>query len=215
MAPPAAKSPYQLLVEGPDDFNSVIHLLARHGFDWDDDSRVRPHVSHRGGIDGLLKDIPVFLKSAAYQRVGIVCDANSDLARRWHQIKSRAGREGIDLPDLPDRAGTIVKGSRARIGVWVMPDNTLPGALEDFLCRLIPDDDPTWTFADETVVMARHLEAPCKEKDHVKSRLHTWLAWREEPGTPFGIAMKSGYFGKGSDEALRFVAWFHRLFVEP
>lgn len=215
MARPPENSPYQLLVEGPDDLNSVIHLMARHSFDWDDDALIRPYVSARGGIEGLLRDVPVVLRSAAYQRIGIVCDANSNLENRWLQIKARAEREGVSLPNLPENEGVIVAGPRARIGVWVMPDNVSSGALEDFLCSLVPAEDPTWTFAGEAVVEARRREAPCKEKDHAKSVLHTWLAWREEPGTPFGIAMKSGYFGKDSDEASRFVTWFNRLFVEP
>ena len=199
---------------GPDDLNSVIHLMARHSFDWDDDRSVRPYVSARGGIDRLLQDAPVFLRSAAYQRIGIVCDANSDLENRWLQIKTRAEREGVNLPDLPQSEGTIVEGPRGRVGVWVMPDNVASGALEEFLYSLVPEEDPTWIFADEAVIEARRLEAPCKEKDHAKSVLHTWLAWREEPGKPLGIAIRSEYFGKDSDEALRFVAWFHRLFTE-
>lgn len=215
MARPLEKSSYQLLVEGPDDQHSVIHLMKRHGFNWDDEGLVRPYVSDRGGINGLLKVLPTFLRSAEYQRIGIVCDANSDLNHRWSQIRTRAEKEGVNLPDLPESGGTIVTGPRARIGVWVMPDNSLPGSLEDFLYRLVPEEDPTWTFADEAVVEARRRKAPCKEKDHAKSVLHTWLAWREEPGTPFGTAVKSGYFNKDSNDARGFVAWFFRLFVEP
>lgn len=215
MAPPLEESPYQLLVEGTDDFHSVIHLMKRHGFNWDDEDLVRPYVSERGGIDGLLKVLPTFLRSAEYQRIGIVCDANSDLNNRWNQIRTRAEKEGVNLPELPESGGTIVAGPRAKIGVWVMPDNSLPGTLEDFLYRLVPAEDPTWIFADEAVVEARRRKAPCKEKDHAKSVLHTWLAWREEPGKPLGIAMRSEYFRKDSDDAHRFVAWFRRLFTGP
>ncbi len=28
-----------------------------------------------------------------------------------------------------------------RVGVWIMPDNTIPGILEDFVQHLISDDD--------------------------------------------------------------------------
>ena len=186
--------------------------MARHSFPWDDEASVRPYVSARGGISGLLRDLPVFLKSAAYQRIGIVCDANSDLEHRWTQIRTRAAREGVDLPDLPRAEGTIVSGPRSIVGVWVMPDNTLSGTLEDFLSGLVPADDPVWDFAGEAVIEARRREAPCKEKDHAKSVLHTWLAWREEPGKPLGVAMKSEYLSKDSDDARRFRTWFLRLF---
>jgi len=32
--PPMQSSPYALLVEGPSDMHAIIHLLARHGYDW-------------------------------------------------------------------------------------------------------------------------------------------------------------------------------------
>lgn len=212
---PLPESPYRLLVEGPDDLHSVIHLMARHGFDWDDESATRPFVSEEGGVDGLLRAVPIALKGS-YERLGVVLDANSDLAGRWIQIRDRARRVGLDFPDSPHSDGTIVSGRLpdSRFGVWLMPDNTAPGALEDFLSKLVPVSDPIWTYADEIVFTARQRGARCQEKDHAKSVLHTWLAWQEEPGLPFGTALKSEYFGKDSDEAQRFVAWFLRLFGE-
>ena len=217
MARPPEDSPYQLLVEGPDDLNSVIHLMARHDFDWDDEQSARPFVSARGGVDPLLRDGAEFFKSAAYQRIGIVLDANADLAARWVQIRDRARKAEIDLPELPKPEGTIVSGrtSDSRIGVWLMPDNSSSGTLEHFLNKLISAGDPIRAYADEVVVEARQRGARCQEKDHVKSALHTWLAWQEVPALPFGTAMKAEYFDKDSEDARRFVAWFNRLFVEP
>lgn len=217
MAKPPEDSPYQLLVEGPDDLNSVIHLMVRHGFEWDDEQSTRPFVSARGGIDPLLRDIAEFLKSAAYQRIGMVLDANADLVARWVQIRDRARKAEIDLPELPEPEGTIVSGrtSESRIGVWLMPDNSSPGALEHFLNKLISAGDPLRSYADEVVVEARQRGARCQERDHVKSALHTWLAWQEVPALPFGTAIKAEYFDKDSEDAHRFVAWFRRLFVEP
>jgi hypothetical protein len=69
MAPPPKASPYQLMVEGPDDQYSVIHLMARHGFDWDDESRARPRVSPSGGVEQLLRAVPVAFKGT-YERIG-------------------------------------------------------------------------------------------------------------------------------------------------
>jgi hypothetical protein len=99
-----------------------------------------------------------------------------------------------------------------QIGIWLMPDNQRPGALEDFLGKLVPTEDATWSYADEAVQKARGLGAPCLAKDHGKSLLHTWLAWQEEPGLPFGAAMKAEVLRKDAGEALRFVGWFRRLF---
>lgn len=96
-----------------------------------------------------------------------------------------------------------------------MPDNSAPGTLEDFLDKLVPAGDPIRTYADEAVTEARQRGARCQERNHIKSALHTWLAWQEEPGLPFGTAMRAEYFEKDSEAAHRFVTWFRRLFTKP
>ncbi len=96
----------------------------------------------------------------------------------------------------------------------MMPDNAAPGTLEVFLGKLVPANDPTWSWADEVAREARNRGARCKEIDHPKSRLHTWLAWQERPGIPFGIALQAQVFRHDTEDALRFVAWFKRLFID-
>ena len=188
--------------------------MARHSFDWKDETKIRPFVRDAGGVDELLREIPVTL-NGAYERVGIVLDANSDLAARWEQVRDRALRAGVELPASPDPKGTIGSGRQpgSRVGVWLMPDNVSTGALEHFLGKLVLPGQ-IWSYAAEVTEEARRRGAPCLEKDHAKSSLYTWLAWQENPGLPFGIALKGGLFEADSEEALRFVSWFRRLFVE-
>ncbi|MEO6192654.1 MAG: DUF3226 domain-containing protein [Thermoanaerobaculia bacterium] len=213
--PPLPESPYLLLVEGPDDKHSVIHLMARHEFDWDDESTPRPFVSPQGGIEKLLGSVSVALKGT-YERLGIILDANSSLVDRWAQIRDRASRIGLALPESPAPEGTVVKGRQpgSRVGVWLMPDNSSPGTLESFLSALAPAEHPLWIYAGQATREARQHGAQSLEKDHLKSVLHTWLAWQEEPGLPFGTALKAGIFETDREGALRFVAWFRNLFVE-
>lgn len=215
MATPPSESPYRLLVEGSDDLHSVIHLMARHGFDWYDESKVRPFVFPSEGIEKLLRAVPVALKGP-YARVGIVLDANSRLADRWAQIRNRANQAAVALPEIPEPEGTIVQGRLpgSRVGIWLMPDNSSPGTLENFLGELVPVEHPVWAYAGEATVAARQRGAGCLEKDHLKSTLHTWLAWQKEPGLPFGTALRTGVFETESETARRFVAWFNRLFVD-
>lgn len=216
MPQPLAESPYRLLVEGIDDKHSVIHLLRRHSFDWDDAGRVRPYISVEGNVEKLLRAIPVAVKGT-YERIGVVVDANSDPDARWIQVRDRLQTAGLTLSVGPQPGGVIVPGLSAmsQLGIWLMPDNSSPGALEDFLDKLVAADDPIRAYADEVVIEARQRGARCQEKDHVKSALHTWLAWQERPGMPFGTALEAEVFGKDSADALRFLEWFNRLFIEP
>lgn len=212
---PTKKSPYRLLVEGVDDQSSIVHLLKRHGYDWDNDSGPRPFIQQAGGVEQLLDDLSVILKGP-FDRLGILVDADVSLPNRWAQLRDRAARAGLQLPEAPLVEGTILSGLRpdSHVGFWLMPDNSSPGKLEDFLHKLVPDDDPTWAWADEAVQEARRKGARCKEIDHPKSWLHTWLAWQERPGIPFGIALQAQVFRHDTEDALRFVAWFKRLFVD-
>lgn len=213
--PPSESSPYQLIVEGRDDLHSVVHLLRRHGFDWEDPRTERPYIASRDGIEEVLRIIPVAAKGS-YERLGVVLDADSAVADRWHQIRERLRQAGLDAPTVPDPAGTVVGGLRpgSRVGIWLMPDNTSPGRLEDFLARLVPPDDRCWDYADEVTSEARRRGASCKQGDHVKSVIHTWLAWQETPGLPFGVALRAQVFRHDGEDAIKFVRWFRRLFVE-
>lgn len=205
-------SPYRFLVEGPDDKHCVIHLMRRHGINWDDPRALLPHMHSCEGFDSLVASLSVSAKS--YERLGIMVDANSDVHHRWLQVKDGLGRAGVTLPDNPQLSGVVVPGMYAdwRVGVWLMPDNQSHGQLEDFLCKLVPSDDRCWSHAGEAARRARELGARFPDKSFSKASIHTWLAWQETPGLPFGTAITAMYFGVDSPEALRFVQWFSQLF---
>jgi hypothetical protein len=207
-------SPYRLLVEGTDDKHSVIHLMKRHGINWDNSSDVIPHVHDCGGFDPLVKSIQVNVKS--YKRLGIVVDANMDIEKRWQQVTNELSKTNITLPKSSNQNGTIITGMYTdwKVGVWLMPDNQNKGELEDFLSKLVPLDDKRWLYADEVTKHAKKIGAKFPEKLFIKARIHTWLAWQESPGLPFGTAVTAKYFGADSQEALKFVKWFNLLFSD-
>ena len=120
----------------------------------------------------------------------------------------------IKLPDSPDTKGTIVTGmfNDWKVGIWLMPDNQNKGELEDFLCKLVPKSDKCWPYSDEATKQAKKIGAKFTDKEFFKAKIHTWLAWQENPGLPFGTAITAKYFGVDSPEALMFVQWFKQLF---
>jgi len=206
------ESPYRLLVEGPDDKHSVIHLMKRHGVDWDDATVLLPCVHDCGGFSPLTSSLGVSSKS--YRRLGIMVDANADMAHRWVQVRESLRRAGVSVPESPEACGTVFPGIYPdwKIGVWIMPDNQNAGELEDFLSKLIPADDTCWDYACEATLRAREIGAKFSQGDSCKASIHTWLAWQEEPGLPFGTAITAKYFGIDSPEALGFVQWLRELF---
>lgn len=165
-----------------------------------------------GGFDPLRASLTVSAKS--YERLGIMVDANADIYRRWNQVKSELDKVDVALSDSPASGGVIIPGMQSdwRVGVWLMPDNQNRGQLEDFLCRLVPANDRCWAHACEATRRAKDLGAAFPEKVLCKANIHTWLAWQDTPGLPFGMAVTARYFCVDSVEALAFSDWFKRLF---
>ncbi|HEX7499224.1 MAG TPA: DUF3226 domain-containing protein [Polyangia bacterium] len=203
----------RLFVEGKDDLHSIINLLQRHGYDWNN-SALAPFVHDSGGIEPLFEVLPSALKT--YFRVGVVIDADLSPTNRWVRLEAILKASGIALPSSPSRQGLVIpvigQARLERFGIWIMPNNEVAGALEDFLKGLVPEADTCWQHADTSTKQARVIGAPLKENDHAKGAIHTWLAWQDPPGQPFGTALNARILNHDSPEALGFVAWFKRLF---
>ena len=97
-----------------------------------------------------------------------------------------------------------------------MPDNQKDGKIEDFLRLLIEDSDPLIGHAEVSTDGARVLGAKFKDADRIKAVIHTWLAWQESPGEPFGRSIAKHFFRHDRrDRAQTFVAWFRQLYNIP
>ncbi|MBN2375365.1 MAG: hypothetical protein JXD22_03120 [Sedimentisphaerales bacterium] len=178
MQPPDS-APHRLLVEGKDDLHTIIHLMLRHGVNWEswsDDNKAIPYVHDCKSYSKLSDVVAVSAKS--HRRLGVIFDANSNPPSRWNQIRDRLSRENISIPDSPDPNGIIIDGSLpgSKIGIWMMPNNNLQGAIEDMLITLIPGNDCCWAYAEEATNEAKSKGARFRENDFIKARLHTWLA---------------------------------------
>jgi hypothetical protein len=99
------------------------------------------------------------------------------------------------------------------VGVWIMPDNKGTGYLEHFLAGLVPPDNALWAHAQSVLDYLKKQNfneiTPAKAG---KARLHTWLAWKKEPGKPFGQALQAGYLDINSTSVDVFLDWFGRTF---
>ena len=90
-----------------------------------------------------------------------------------------------------------------------MPNNQHCGKLEDFLISLVPNQDTLLTHATEVV---EHLpDKRFSDKDQVKAIMHTWLAWQQSPGRPYGIAIRASFLDAEAPAADALVAWLGRL----
>jgi Protein of unknown function (DUF3226) len=120
-----------------------------------------------------------------------------------------------NVPNYPERSGTIVgeeQSEKPTIGLWLMPDNQVPGKLENFIRFLLPEGDTLWDRAFDAVSNLPEEERKFKKKDEIKAQVHTWLAWQEEPGKPIGLAISMKFLKANAPQAADILSWLHRLF---
>ena len=202
----------RLHVEGKDDSHALLHMLATRGLP--PDGPWFPRITETGGVEGLLAGVEIAVRFGTGHAVGFVLDANASPNDRWRAIASRLVSVGLTPPaDLPT-AGYIdfCDSFQTRTGVWLMPNNRREGALEDFLIDLIHPTDPLLSHAQNATNQARELGAAFPDNATQKAELRAWLAWCEEPGLPYGTAIKAGYFSRKSPDSQAFMAWFRELF---
>ncbi len=197
-----------LLVEGPDDAQVFFHLLRYFNL------VNYITIQQKGGIDELIASLRVELRRRAETRIGIVVDADTDFAARWQAMRHKLiEAEYTSVPLQPDPTGTILRQEgRPVVGIWLMPNNILPGMLEDFMHLLIPASDVLWPMAEDIVqqVMAKERRFPLTQE--MKARIHTWLSWQEEPGKPMGQAITKRYLNPASPDAQHLIVWIRDLF---
>lgn len=207
-----------LLVEGPNDRHVLWALLEHH--------KVPEsfHIEPLNGIDRRIENARVRLKAfrtaADLERLGIILDADADLELRWGQLQDALrAAAGITLPASPDPGGTLVPVDGGRMfGVWVMPDNQIPGMLEDFLAFLVPPHDALLPHVDGFLgglPSAGQCAARFPDKNRIKARIHAWLSVQLEPGKPLGQAITARYLDADAPKASALIGWLRRLFVDP
>ena len=206
-----------LHVEGMDDFYTIANLVKLNGFDHNSDTAV-PDIECAKNIDKLLRKIRTAIRLGEGRTLGFVLDADDSLTDRWASVRQRLGSVGVaDVPPEPPEKGFIGESTsfQSRVGVWLMPDNRRPGALELFLQELVPADDPIFSHARSATEQAGTLGASFREVDTLKATIHAWLAWQEVPGLPYGIAIQAQYLNHEHPSVRRFIDWYSSLYQLP
>ncbi len=215
-----AEAKNYLYVEGDDDKQVFLHLLNYYNITHSEKRGIfisnneKFEIKNNEGIDALLENLNVALKgNLASNRYGVVVDADGSLEDIWLPLKELLQRRGYDVPRSPHPSGTVLKQEgHPIVGIWIMPDNTSSGMIEDFICFLGPQKDKLWPIAEE--VLQKVMDTQCNfiKPYRSKARLHTWLAWQEEPGRPMGLAITKRYVDAKANHAVELIGWFRRVF---
>ncbi len=192
-----------LVVEGRDDLH-VIKYLSRQRV-----PAVEFDIVEKGGVNALVESIDVEIAEAGRQAVGFVLDTDDHPAGRWNAVTSKLRIRNLELPDSPDPVGTLMEGADGypRIGIWLMPDNRVSGALEDFVATMVPDGDPVWPLAADYI---RKVPHDALFTSRSKAEIRAWLATRKRP--LMGAAISEGSLNTNGPLCRSFAVWPERLF---
>ena len=160
---------FVMLVEGPDDYHVLQHLLTTHGVNKQipyrlEGYRAAPKLFAGNeivfrvleGVENVRKEVVDYLSqqlkiSGNLKCLGVVVDADGDFAARWQSLRDVLIKSGYtNVPKQADPLGLIVEHSlepdeRPRVGVWIMPNNKDTGSMEHFFALLLPSDNTLWS----------------------------------------------------------------------
>jgi hypothetical protein len=199
-----------LLVEGQDDLHVLSALFAAHQV---------PQtftLVKTEGITPLLEAVPVRLKTSDLERLGVVLDADEDIQARWAQLRGQLLAAGCeDVPEQPTPGGTLLRVKDGpKVGAWLMPDNRVPGILEDFLAFLIPEQDRLLPRVRSFLESIPEEDRRCPPPRLPKAQIHAWLAVQEQPGKPLGQAITARYLDAHRGTVAPFLAWVRAVFLD-
>lgn len=195
-----------LLVEGKNDLMVFANIFEKH--------KVKESfkIEDKNGFTEIFKSLPIYFKTDT-KTIGVVLDADSSLKDKWQQLKDHILKEGYG-PNSLGTGGTILSADGLpKFGVWIMPDNKENGMLEDFIKHLVPKEDKMMPFVEDKLTELEGKKLNKYKTAHKsKARIHTWLAWQEDPGTPMGLAINRTYLDSNAELSVQFVKWINDLF---
>ena len=157
------------------------------------------------GFRRLKAAIGPEIKASGRTALGILADADTDPTGRWNEIADRLGKAGVNPGRQVARTGAIFE-HHPRVGIWLMPDNAGPGQIEDFITKLILEEDPVWPRAQSYVDRIPECDRKFKKNKVSRAQVHAWLATREEP-RKMGAAIGIGDLDAEAAPAVEFVGW--------
>lgn len=213
-----------LLVEGPDDWHAICHLIhiTTGAFP-------TYELGHCDNDDGVLDILSGVMEASTQTQtvLGAVLDADcaeegiigdSGIQARIRSLQGRLGKfyeipatfpaEGLILPSKAESE----RGRLPVLGVWLMPDNVRDGIFEDLLRAAMSEKSEKYISAVVGKAEADKMTG-FREVERSKVIVKTHIAWQDPKKKNLGEAIGS-HFGNLTPACEPFLNWLNRLFGE-
>lgn len=144
-----------------------------------------------GGKTNLRPNLKALTLSPRFSEVtslGVVRDANDDPSAAFSSVCDALRAAGLDAPQKT----LVTAGDSPRVTVMILPEENIPGMLEDICLRVVENDRATscvgqyfQCLREQTLSLPRNIS---------KAKLQVFLASRSEAGKRLGEAAEAGYW---------------------
>jgi hypothetical protein len=211
-----------LLVEGESDrafFEQVCKTLGLNTVTVAPPRALTGTHNTKQGVFNYLPFLMSQLADGRTRRLAVVVDADSvvnggGFAKTIQTISEIVNPHGFT--QCPSPQGGIVfrhKDGLADFGLWVMPNNSAEGTLEDWFKQcIVPVEQKLLSHAEAAVAA---LPPPTKFKTlhRCKAEVATWLAWQKQPGHGMYRAVEDGLLDTKNAHFQKFVAWMGHVYT--
>lgn len=200
MADPFTKTRL-LVVEGDDEINFFKKLLNVIGI------ADRVDIRQSGGKDQFKKRMPAFTVASGFRKlemIAVIRDADENANDAFKSVTGVLRKIGLKTPDKPGGYSSGVP----MVGVFIMPDNSSGGMLED-LCLDTVKDHEAMNCVDEFIACTKRLkEGP---KNISKAKVQAFLATRSRDVNSLGLGAQMGYWNLESEKLQPLINFLNRL----
>ncbi len=215
----------KLLVEGETDRNFFKACLRQAGIveqvwvgppiDFSDKKYGKGNALH------ILPNLIEGLADGSSKRLAIIVDADfpeTDLGftKTWLKIAKILRDSGYSLPDNPQKssAGFLFPHTDGLpdFGLWIMPNNSTDGLLEDFIkASIINAEKPLLSHAIK--IVEKLPTRKFKEIHLRKAEIATWMAWQTMPGQSLDGAVVGKLLDFQTGQAKHFLDWLKKVYA--
>jgi hypothetical protein len=197
----ASEQRFLLLGEGEEEVR-VFKAIFKHL------GRTDIKIEHYGGkekLHGVLKALPLRPDFRQFTSIIITRDADNNPSGAFDSVCS--GLRKANLP-IPTKHGEVCM-SNPKIGVFVLPDGTRQGMLEDLFWDVVVDR-PEISCIDSlfSCLKSSNIQEPSNMS---KAKMNVWLAIQHTSDKRLGEAALSGYFPLNHPSLQAFIQFIQSL----
>jgi len=156
------------------------------------------HAENYGGKPNLEKYLRALTIRSGHEKlvsVGITADADEDAMGTFTKVRNALRL--IGLPEPSAHGLPVTEG--IRVSVFVFPDGSSPGMLED-VCLASIRSKPEISCIDTYFACVKEkVGRQPHPRNMAKARVHAWLASHPDPDLRLAEAAEAGYWDLGND----------------